>query len=660
MASGRDQRDFAAAQAAHGAGRLDAAEAGYRTILARDAANAGVQHLLGVLLHQRGRHDEAYPLVKAATSSGDAKVFNNLGEICRALGRRDEAVEAYRRATEIDPGSAIAHNNLGLALVDVGRFDQAMAAMRQAITLKPDYAKAYSALGMTLHTAGRSAEALDACLAGVKLGGATGQTLNNLGVILRFLGRLDDAVAAFREALRVDAKHAPAALNLGETLARQGDVAAGIASVRRALEVRPDYPAAWDSLLFLLHYSDASQEKIFAEHVRWRERYEAPLAAKGKPHDNHRRAGQARRLNGPLRVGYVSPDFRRHPIGYFMRPVVAHHDRQRVEVFCYSGAARGDAVTAFFKSRADGWRDVAALGDEELAELIRRDRIDVLVDLTLHMAHNRLMVFARKPAPVQVTYLGYPHTTGLAAMDYKLSDPHIDPPGTTEQFHSEKIVRLPETFFCAEAEESAPAVGALPAERNGFVTFGSMNTLMKISPRAIEAWSRIMNEVNNSHLLLVASGLGGEPTRARVREQFARFGVPAERIELIDLVGVEQSLAAIERADVALDSFPYSGGTTTWNSLWMGAPVVTLAGESPVGRQGVSFLTNAGLSELIAADVASYVRIAVELANDLPRLSAIRVGLRDRLRSSPIMEAKRFAGHVEEAYFAMWRAWCAL
>jgi protein O-GlcNAc transferase len=360
-----------------------------------------------------------------------------------------------------------------------------------------------------------------------------------------------------------------------------------------------------------------------------------------------------------LRVGYVSPDFRRHPVGYFMRPIFAHHHPAVVEVFAYNTAPRPDGATDFFRQRTHHWRDVFALSDDELAQQIRADKIDILIDLTLHMAGGRMLTFARKPAPVQATYLGYAHSTGLLSLDYKITDPYLDPQGLTERFHTEQIVRLPETNFCCEPEDDAPPVGDLPARNNGCVTFASFNTLMKTNRAVIETWSAILRDLPGSRLMIVAGGLAGAPTQQRLRDRFAAHGITPERLELLDLAGVEQGLLAHTRADVALDTFPYAGGTTTANALWMGVPVVSLAGTSPIARQGVSFLTNVGLPELIAGTREQYVTTALSLARDLDRLEGIRSSLRDRMRASPITNGPRFVRHLEQAYRDMWRAWCA-
>ena len=389
------------------------------------------------------------------------------------------------------PATPPRHANLGLALTESGKLEEAAASLRQAIAIKPDYAKAYSNLGMVLQLLGRMPEALEAGQRATTISPRWPEGHNNLGNILRTLHRLEEAIAEYRTAIGLKSDYATAYHNLGEALARRGDIDAGIDSIRQAIAIRPDYLVAHQTLLFLLHYSDRySQAQIFAEHLKWAAQFEAPLGDSVLTNENDRTPDRR------LRIGYVSPDFRRHPVGYFMRPIFAHHDPERFEVFVYSDIIRGDSATDFFRTHAHTWRETYALSDEQLAEQIHADEIDILIDLTLHMAHSRLLAFARKPAPIQATYLGYAHTTGLAAMDYKITDAYLDPPGLSEAFHTERIVRLPETNFCCEPDPAAPQdVGELPAKGNGYITFVSSNTLMKINASVVETWCRILNEV---------------------------------------------------------------------------------------------------------------------------------------------------------------------
>ncbi len=650
-----DQELLAQALQQHRGGHFAEAEAIYRQLLAQNANHAEALNLLGALLHQTGRSAEGYTLlVRAAELQPDHPgIRNNVGEVARALGRLDESIAAFRRAIEIQPEYAAAHANLGLTLAETGQLDDAIASLQRAIHFQPEYAKAHTNLGMLFHALGRYPEALEACRTAVNLAPRWPEAHNNLGNVLRAMHQIDDAITEYRTAIELKPDHATAYHNMGEAIAREGDIDTAMECFRRALLIRPDYLMAHQTMLFMMHYSNRfTAAEIFAEHLKWAAQYEAPLAATIQPHTNDRSPDRR------LRIGYVSPDFRRHPVGYFMRPIFAHHDPQQVEIFVYSDIFRGDAVTDFFRSRTHAWRETYGLNDEQLAEQIRADQIDILIDLTLHMAKSRLLAFARKPAPIQATYLGYAHSTGLKSMDYKITDGYLDPPGMSEAFHTEKLIRL-ETNFCCEPEPTAPEVGELPAKTNGYITFASSNTLMKTNAAVIETWCRILNELPNSRLLLIATGLGSGASRIRVLQRFTKRGIAPERIEIADFPGFEPGMRALERADIALDTFPYNGGTTTANALWMGLPVITLAGASPIGRQGVSFLSNLGLPELIAKTPEQYVTIAVELAKDLDRLADLRSGMRNRMRTSPLMDGPRFARVLEAAYRQMWKTWCA-
>jgi len=361
-----------------------------------------------------------------------------------------------------------------------------------------------------------------------------------------------------------------------------------------------------------------------------------------------------------LRVGYVSPDFRRHPVASFIEPILAAHDRKRFEVFCYAVHLKPDAVTARLKALADHWREIGSLDAEAAANLIREDGIDVLVDLAGHTANNRLAVFARKPAPMQATYLGYPGSTGLPAIDWRITDAVADPLGAAEALHTEKLMRLPETFQCFQKPSDAPAIGPVPMLKAGHVTFASFNMLAKVHPALVARWAGILHAVENSRLVLKAAPFRDAGTRAHYHAMFATHGIAAERIELL---GYIQSPAAhfalYNRIDVALDTDPYNGATTTCEALWMGVPVVTLAGRSHVGRVGTALLTHLGLEDLIAATPEDYVARAVSLARDPAKLASLRETLRPRMEASSLTDPARFTKALEDAYREMWRQWCA-
>ncbi len=346
-------------------------------------------------------------------------------------------------------------------------------------------------------------------------------------------------------------------------------------------------------------------------------------------------------------------------MSYFFRPLLHHHDRREFEVICFSDVERPDAVTKLIRADADGWHDIHGQSDEAVAELVRMRDIDTLVDLCGHSAQNRLMVFARRVAPVQISYLGYPASTGLSAMDYRMTDLHCDPPGKTDRLHTEELLRLPTTNWCYEPIEGTPAVGPSPAADGKPICFGSFNHIAKVTRRMIGVWSRVLRAVPGSRLLLKSAGLGTAGVRRRIGECFASQGIDPARL---DFVGREPSifshLGMYGRVDIALDTFPYNGTTTTCEAVWMGVPVVTLAGDVHMSRVGVSLLSNVGLPDLIARDEDEYVSIAADLAGDIAKLAGIRATLRQQLKDSPLMDAPRFARNVESAYRDVWRRWC--
>jgi predicted O-linked N-acetylglucosamine transferase (SPINDLY family) len=474
---------------------------------------------------------------------------------------------------------------------------------------------------------------------------------SNLGNVLKDLGQPDNAVASYERALELNPDLALVHNNLAVALSAQGNLDDAIGSYRRALELNPDLVQAHSNLLYSLNFCPGYDARsVYEEHRRWDQRYAEPLAKSIQYHV------QDRSPHRRLRVGYVSPDFRQHPVGLFMLPILARHDPENFEIYCYSSVARPDEITENCCAHAQVWRSVVGQSDEEVAQAIRHDQIDILVDLTMHMPGNRLLVFARKPAPVQVTYLAYCGTTGLSTIDYRLTDPYLDPPDGCDRWYSEESIRLPETYWCFPERGDDPAVGPLPAETAGHVTFGCLNNFCKVTAPTLDAWVRLLVEMPSARLLLHAH-TGRH--RDRLREQLAQQGVAADRLDFVGYLPTAEYLRAYNRIDIALDPFPLGGGTTTCDALWMGVPVVTLAGEAAVGRGGLSILSNVGLTELVARDVSGYVKIACDLARDKVRLADLRGGLRNQMRKSPLMNARRFTQNVEAAYRQMWQRWCA-
>jgi predicted O-linked N-acetylglucosamine transferase (SPINDLY family) len=598
--------------------------------------------------HQAGQLLEAerlYGQIVAADPT-NAQAWYLLGAVCQALGRLAEAAASLRQSLHLRPGFAAAHNHLGVVLAQQWQLEEAVASFRQAVRLEPDLAEAHKNLGQALLSQGKPAEAAASLQQLVRLQPDLAEVHNFLGRALTAQWHLDEAAACYRQAVRLEPDFAEAHYNLGLALLRQGDAAEAAASFRLAVRLRPTYATAHSALLLSLHYGlQADPAALYDEHRRWAGRHAGPLAPAETPRSENADPQRC------LRVGYVSPDFREHPVALFIEPVLAVHDRRRLHITCYADVARPDEVTRRLQAQTDGWRSIVGVSDEEAAQLIRGDQIDILVDLAGHTGANRLLAFARKPAPIQVAHFGYPDTTGLPTMDYRITDAYADPPGTTERYYTEKLIRLPDVAWCY-GPAPGPDVNPPPALDAGHITFGSFNNIPKITGEVIALWARILAAVPDSRLLLLSNGSAwGE---RRICDAFARCGVDRQRIKIVGRLPRQRYLELYRTVDICLDPFPYNGGVTTCDALWMGVPVISLAGNAYVSRQGVSMLSNLGLPELIAATPDAYVEIAVGLASDLARLRELRATLRERMSRSPLTDAQRFTRGLEEAYRRMW------
>ena len=604
----------------HQAGRLGDAEAICREILVVEPRHANALHLLAMIAGQAGRHEVAAGLLRQviALEPGSAEAHSNLGVALKEMGRLDEAIAAGRQAIALKPDHPQAHCNLGSALGENGQMEEAIAASRQALALRPNYPKAHC----------------------------------NLAAALRAVGQLDAAAAAIRELIAIQPQLPEAYNYLGSILKDLGQLDEAIRAYRQALALQPDYSEAHGNLVYTLHFHPGYAARAIAEELRcWNRQHAEPLRKFIPAHDNDRTPGRR------LRIGYVSPDFREHCQSLFTIPLLSHHDHHHFEIICYGSVSRSDGVTLRIHDLVDAWHNPVGLSDEQLATKIREDQIDILVDLTMHMGRNRGLLFARKPAPIQVCWLAYPGSTGLTAIDYRLSDPFLDPPGTDESIYSEKTVHLPHTFWCYDPLDGRDiSVNALPAPANGFVTFGCLNNFCKVNDSVLRLWAGVLRAVASSRLLLLAPE---GSCRVRTIALLGQEGIAAERIEFVAQQPRRKYLELYHRIDLGLDTFPYNGHTTSLDSFWMGVPVVTLVGQTIVGRAGLSQLMNLQLPDLSASGPEQFVRIAAELARDLPRLSELRRTLRSRLEASPLMDAPRFARDIEAAYREMWRKWCA-
>jgi predicted O-linked N-acetylglucosamine transferase (SPINDLY family) len=517
-----------------------------------------------------------------------------------------EAVASARRALDLAPDDAGAHYNLGILLNEMNKPGDAVACYHRALELEPDYPGAR----------------------------------NNLGNALRKQGKLTEAIDCFRRALELEPDFAEAHNNLGGALKDQGQLSEALACYRRALELKPDFAGAHSNLLAALQYQTGITPAELAEaHAGYHHRHATALRSADElnenDHDHHR----------PLRVGFVSPDLGPHPVGYFLVRVLENLNRKHCETTCYSDRTFQNPLTRRLQAAATQWHDVSGMSDQRLAGQIRTDRVDILFDLAGHSAHNRMLVFARKPAPVQVTWLGYEGTTGLEAMDYLLADRFVAPEGSQAHF-CERLLLMPENYVCYDPPAAAPAVGELPALRNAHVTFGSFNNPVKINTGVLSVWARILRQLPESRLILKYRGLGDGHVRQRILDVFSAAQVSPERIALLPHGSYADYLATYNDVDIALDTFPFSGSATTCEGLWMGVPVITCPGETFASRHSLSHLSNLGLEEAIASDPDEYVNLAHALAGDAPRLATLRAGLRERMDASPLCDGQRFADNL--------------
>ncbi len=634
---------FAQARQLHMAGRLAEAEPIYRRILAADPRHADALHLLGVMALQRGHSAQAAEIIGQAIAidGGVATYHSNLGNALKELGRQNGAIAAYEAAIRLKPDFADAYSNMSAALTEVGRLAEAAAAAETAVRLKPDFAQARSNLGGALHGLGRFQEAVDAFSAAIRLQPNLAMAHCNLGNALKSLNRLEEAVAAYGQAIRLRPDLAEAHFNLADTLEDLGLREDAIVGYELAIRHRPDFPQAHSNLLMAMHYQPGVTRAALlraAERFSETTRRGPPLAAGGVLDPDQR-----------LRIGYVSADFHNHPVGHFLCGILRHHDRTAFRVFCYANGSLEDEVTAQLRADADEWRSLVGLSDTAAAALIAKDGLDLLVDLSGNTARNRLPMFALKPAPTQISWLGYFGTTGLPEMDYVLADRFVAPEGS-ERFFTEAIARLPHCYICFTPPDLDCSIAHPPYFGGAPFTFGSFNNHIKTSTRTVALWARLLQAVPGSRLLLKTKALGDAQARARLIAQFAEVGIKADRLLLEGAAPRAELLASYNRVDLALDPTPYGGGITTAEALWMGVPVVTLRGETWVGRVTESILAAVGLPDLATTTEAEYVALAASFARDPTRLKTMRANLRAQVEASPLCDGVGFTRDLERLY----------
>lgn len=548
--------------------------------------------------------------------------------------------------------TADAASRLAETLVGQQRAGEAVLLLEGVLARQPDDVQTLCSLGLAL----AALQQWQRCLACLERAAALrphdAAVLNNLGNALQQAGQAEAALQAFRRAVAAQPGLAILHANLAGTLLALGRVDEALPCYAQRLAIEPGHAAAYSDLLLAMHYSERiGPEQLATAHRRFAEQIEQPLLPARRPHANTRDAGRR------LRVGIVSSDLRLHSVAFFIEPVLEHHEASQFELFAYFNHTGGDAVTARLRPHFQRWHAIAQLSDSAVEQLIGNDGIDILIDLNGHTGDNRLALFARKPAPLQLSWLGYPNTTGLQGIDHRITDSRADPPGQTEAWHSETLWRLPGCFLCYRPPAVAPAPAVRTVQQP--VVFGSLNNPAKIGPGVVAAWSRILAATPGSRLVLKLRGGADASIRESLLQAFARHGVTAGRLILLErLDAMAHHLQRYDMMDIALDTFPYAGTTTTCDALWMGVPVISFAGRSHAARVGASLLHAAGLETLVTDSVDAYVDAAVQLAHDAPRLQQLRAGLRERIAASKLTDAAAFTRDFEAALRQMWARWC--
>jgi predicted O-linked N-acetylglucosamine transferase (SPINDLY family)/predicted SAM-dependent methyltransferase len=668
-------------------GDFDTAKRLLNKFVITDPGHAKARNLLGVVTKADGQLEEAEACFNQAIllSPDWAAPRNNLGSVFLDRDDFPSAERCFRNALECDAEYVEALNNLGLLLNRTGKYDEAERLLREALRLKPDFAGAANNLGSALMNQGRFADGIAQYREALRLQPDLIEANINLGVSLEEPARLVGAMDHFHRMLERKPDSYIAMIRLAQAHIALQEWGKAEDLIRRALAISPetidtynllavvssfqgDARATADNYLkamelggalglrscYLFHrlYDPACTAESFAREAQeWDKTYIARMGSTAKDLSSYPNVSEP---NIKMRIGYISKDFRRHSVMFFFEPIISNHDHRYFEIYCYANLHHQDVVTERYKRLAHGWRDIALMNDEDLINKIREDRIDILVDLSGHTTGSRLPAMMRRPAPIQINYLGYPATTGLSAIDYRMVDALTDPPGVADQYHSERLLRLNDCFLTYRPEADAPAVVAPPCLTSGYVTFGSFNNLLKLNEKVAAAWARILRGVPGSRLMLKSSAFESGRAKQRLIDMFAAEGIDESRLELIKWQAVGSHLDSYAKIDIGLDPFPYNGTTTTCETLWMGVPVVTLAGERHSSRVGVSLLMQVGLPELICDSLDAYVQTAMDLALDPQRLVSLRSSLRERMQASPLLDHAGFTRKLEAAYRHAW------
>ena len=633
-------------------GDLSSAESVYREIIGLDQDNSKSFHFLGIICINTGRKAEALGLLDSAVNLDPSNVdyLINYGMLLQMTGNVKQSIPVYVRALNINYDTETM-NNLGNAYQDCGELKKALECYERVLENQPDHYKVLNNAGNIYRNIGKTDKSLDYLKRSIEIRPDYTIGINNLGNVYLAEGEITKAIKTYEKVLNIDPNHTLALNNLGNCYVKNLEVSKGVEYYRRSLLNEQSDSHLRSNLLFGLHYeSSNSTEMIFNEHLKWNSIYKK---------DAKHLFSNSKIKGRKIKLGFVSPDFRAHSVSYFFFPLLETLNRTIFEIYCFADIYHPDWMTGKIKSNTDHWFNVTGLSHEDTAGIIRTHEIDILIDLAGHTKGNRLLTFTLKPAPVQISWLGYPDTTGLSAIEHRFVDEYTDPPGVSDKRSAEKLVRLDGGFHCYEPPPDTPPVSELHAKKTNSITFGSFNNTSKVTEEVIRVWSRILKEIPDSKIILKSLQLADENVCKRYMDEFIKNGCFSSQVKLISYCSnLQEHFKLYENIDIGLDPFPYNGTTTTFEALWMGVPVLTLEGDRHCGRVGFSILKGLGMNDFIAGDIDDYVSRAVSISADIDRLELIRKELRPRLKKSDFCNKEKFALKFEEGLTSIWEQWC--
>lgn len=583
----------------------------------------------------------------------NSEILHLLGVTLASLKIYEEAIHFTRRAIILDASNHIFYNSLGNIFWLQKRFNEAYQCYQQSLTLNPNFAEAYSNLAMIFGEMGHLTEAISYFQKALSINDQNPQIRYNLGIAYVKQHQLMEAISCYQQILLTHPFHLETYSSLGKVLKDIGMIDESIDSYQKVLNLNPTYREAFQNFLYTLNFSIIhDRENLFLEHQKFNQQCALPLASSIQPHFNE--CLRTRRL----KIAYLSPDFRKHSLSYFIEPLLRHHDHHQFEIYCYYNNHKVDQITQQLQEYSDHWIDCASFSDEALIKRIRQDQIDILVDLSGHTHHNRVLVLSQKPAPIQVFHtIAYSNTTGLTAIDYRITDHYVDPKNT-DLLSSEVLIRMPVSYYCYRPHEGSPSVNSLPAIKNGYITFGSFNSPAKLNNFILSLWAKLLHTFPHAKLSIMSQAFVDLSVRQFFQNRLARLGIDSKQVIISYAPSTEETLAAYHQIDIGLDSYPFNGATTTCQALWMGVPVVTLVGHTPASRAGLSILSAVDLTELITYTSEEYLEKCASLACDLHHLQTLRKIIRSKMLSSPLMDGLTSTRHLEAAYLSMWEKWC--